>query len=135
MWFYGLVGNNQGVHPWLDESFATFLQVMVDERGSAPAPTVPAELAGMMGQPVAFWERFPRPSQAYVAGVYTAGGAALVEARRRAGAEAFDDALRAYLAQNAHEIAEPADVEEAFAHLPVVLDSLRDAGALGPATP
>ncbi|WP_324276442.1 M1 family aminopeptidase [Blastococcus brunescens] len=30
MWFYGLVGNDQGQHPWLDESFATFAQSVAD---------------------------------------------------------------------------------------------------------
>ncbi len=136
MWFYGLVGNNQGAHPWLDESFATFVQVIADQRGSdvARAP-VPPELEGHVGQPVAYWERYPRPSDAYVTGVYTAGAAALVDARRRAGVQEFDEALRAYLAANAHEIAEPADVADAFAHLPMVLESLRDAGALAPAIP
>ncbi len=136
MWFYGLVGNNQGAHPWLDESFATFVQVVADQRGSdvRRAP-VPPELEGQVGQPVSHWERYRRPSAAYVTGVYTAGAAALVDARRRAGAQEFDDALRAYLAANAHEIAEPADVEDAFAHLPMVLESLRDAGALAPAIP
>src|SRR5690606_24861356 len=49
--------------------------------------------------------------------------------------EAFDDAVRQYLRDNAHRVAEPADVEAAFAHLPDAVDTLRQAGALGPVTP
>lgn len=130
MWFYGLVGNNQARHPWLDESFATAVQVVADGEDSPRGR--PVELTGQVGRPMEHWTQYRRPSSAFVEGVYTAGGAAILEARRLAGADAFDEALRSYLRDNAHEIAEPADVEEAFTHLPVVLDALREAGALDP---
>jgi len=134
MWFYGLVGNDQATHPWLDESFASFVEVLVDEDSDLTSTPIDPDVAGHVGEPMAFWEEYRRPSAAYVEGVYVAGGAALAEARDSAGDEEFDEALRAYLAANAHEIAEPADVEEAFAGLPAVLSTLRDAGAL-PAEP
>lgn len=130
MWFYGLVGNDQGEHPWLDESFATFAQSVADgddtpfDHGSV-ADTPP------VGGSMTYWaSEFRRPSRTYYDTVYTLGGAALVEARDRAGHEAFDAALRRYLAANAHSVVVPADVEESFADLPEVLDVLREVGAL-----
>ncbi|MGH2456913.1 MAG: hypothetical protein ACRDHD_11740 [Candidatus Limnocylindria bacterium] len=56
--------------------------------------------------------------------------AAGLEARLAAGEEEFDDALRRYLTDNAHRVAVPADVEQAFAGLPKVLQVLGEAGAL-----
>lgn len=131
MWLYGLVGNNQARHPWLDESFATAVQVIADGGDALQGRPADSDVAGHVGQPMEFWLDYRRPSTAYVSGVYTAGGAALLEARRLAGSERFDEALRTYLRENAHQIAEPADVEEAFGHLPIVLDTLAEAGALG----
>ncbi|WP_164737231.1 M1 family metallopeptidase [Georgenia sp. SYP-B2076] len=132
MWFYGLVGNNQGLHPWLDESFATFVQRVVDnpDRDPAPSNDVPDRARGDVGEPMSFWLDFDRPNRAYVRGVYDAGADALIEARQRAGAKAFDEALRGYLRANAHKIATPDDVARAFANLPEALTVLQRAGAL-----
>jgi hypothetical protein len=76
-----------------------------------------------------FWES--RSFGRYVRGVYDQGAAALIEGRRRVGDEAFDEAVRAYIATNAHRVVEPADVEEAFRNLPQVVELLRSAGGLG----
>jgi aminopeptidase N len=62
--------------------------------------------------------------------VYAKGGAALVTARRAAGAEAFDAALRCYVDANAWTIATPDDVARALEDLPAALDVLTRAGAL-----
>ncbi|MCV2490680.1 M1 family aminopeptidase [Geodermatophilus sp. YIM 151500] len=130
MWFYGLVGNDQGQHPWLDESFATFAQSVAD--GDELSLTrLPVEVAPPVGGSMLYWaSNFQRPNSTYFDTVYTIGGAALVEARTRAGAEAFDAALADYLAANAHSVATPNDVREAFNDLPDVLDVLREVGAL-----
>jgi len=130
MWFYGRVGNDQGQHPWLDESFATFAQSVADgddepfaHRSSEDAPPV--------GGSMTYWaEEFRRSDSVYYDTVYTHGGAALVEARDRAGHEEFDAALAEYLAANAFSVATPDDVQEAFAELPEVLEVLREVGAL-----
>ncbi len=133
MWFYGLVGNNQAAHPWLDESFATYAQALVDGEDLSRTP-VPPRAEDRVGQPMTAWAEHERPSAAYVAGIYTAGGSALLDARRRAGPQQFEDAVRQYLRDNAHRVAEPDDVAAAFAHLPAAVDVLREAGAFGPAT-
>jgi hypothetical protein len=131
LWFYGLVGNNQARDPWLDEAFASFVEDLIENADSGPTPQdVPDRVADRVGRPMAYWAELRRPSTAYIDGVYVAGAVALMEARRRAGPAAFDDALRDYLSENAHTIARPEDVEEAFAHLPEALEVLRDAGAL-----
>jgi len=132
MWFYGLVGNNQARDPWLDEAFATFVERVVEESEAVtegPGEDVAPWVEGSVGQPMAYWATFERPGRAYVEGVYVAGGQALLDARAAAGAAAFDAALREYLDENAHEIAVPADVEEAFADVPAALEVLGNAGA------
>jgi Peptidase family M1 domain len=129
MWFYGLVGNNQGRDPWLDESFASFAQALADGGedgypwGRAVASDGPA-----VGAPMTTWARLGQ--DAYEDAVYERGAAALLEGRRRVDTERFDDALRRYLHTHAHQIATPADVEQAFADLPEVLALLREVGAL-----
>jgi peptidase M1-like protein len=130
MWFYGLVGNDQGRDPWLDESFATFAQ-LVTAGGSSPAyADIPAAERRDVGQPMTFWTRFRDPSLTYYDTVYNVGAAALVQARHEVGADAFDAALRGYLHRKAYSIATPQDVAAAFAGLPPVLVLLRQVGAL-----
>jgi len=129
MWFYSLVGNSQGRDPWLDESFATWAQAVVDgDEGSYQLANVPADVVGLVGQPMVFWAR--RGSD-YGPGVYQQGGAALIAARQKAGTARFDEVMRAYVDANAHQVATPDDVERAFAGLPEVLEILRRVGALG----
>jgi hypothetical protein len=128
MWFYGLVGNSQGRDPWLDESFATWAQAVVDrEEGSYQLGSVPQDVAGLLGQPMVFWAK--RRGD-YGPGVYQQGGAALLAARRAAGVARFDQAMRAYIDANAHQVVTPDDLERAFVKLPEALEVLRRAGAL-----
>lgn len=131
-WFYAAVSNNQSRDPWIDEAFATWTEVTImgRERGATLA-SVPPSVAGGLGRSMTQWSGsgFER----YVSGVYTQGAAALTEARRQAGPERFDVAVRAYLAANAHRVVRVDDVSRAFADVPEVLDTLRRAGALPPA--
>jgi aminopeptidase N len=142
MWFYGLVGNDQGEHPWLDESFATFAQSVADGDGpvlghgsgngdeSVLGPGSRDD-APPVGASMTYWAReFGRPSSVYYNTVYIVGGAALVEARDRAGDEEFDAALRQYLRSNSYSLAVPDDVQDAFSELPDVVAVLQDVGAL-----
>ncbi|MEJ2884813.1 M1 family aminopeptidase [Actinomycetospora aeridis] len=126
-WFYGLVGNDQGRDPWLDEAFTTYAQARVTGTGGS-YEVDPAR--DDLGLSMAAWAE--RGFGPYNTGVYDQGAAVLLAARERAGHDAFDDALRAYLAANAHGVATPDDVARAFAGLPAVTDALRRAGALPP---
>ncbi|GAA4904307.1 peptidase M1-like protein [Actinomycetospora succinea] len=126
-WFYGLVGNDQGRHPWLDEAFTTYAQARVTgtEENYAGVP-----VRGDLGLPMAAWAE--RGFGPYNTGVYVQGASVLLAAREQAGHDRFDEALRAYVADTAHRVATPADVARAFAGLPAVTDALTRAGALPP---
>ena len=130
MWFYGLVGNDQGRDPWLDEAFATYAQAVVaGQRDQYRIEDFgPGEVAGPIGAPMSYWDSRGGFS-ALVDGVYDQGAAALLEGRDAAGEQRFDEAMRGYIAENAHRVAAPADVEEAFADSPEVLQVLREHGA------
>ncbi|MFC5137795.1 M1 family aminopeptidase [Actinomycetospora rhizophila] len=126
-WFYGLVGNDQGRDPWLDEAFTTYAQARVT--GTEESYVVDEDRDDL-GDPMSAWAE--RGFGPYNTGVYVQGAAVLLAARERAGADRFDDALRAYVAANAHGVATPDDVARAFADLPAVTDALTRAGALPP---
>jgi hypothetical protein len=129
-WFYGLVGDDQGRDPWLDEAFATYAEALV--RGTGPryeATVIPASGRNRVGAPMTYWE--PRTS-VYYRSVYVQGAAALLRARRTAGAAAWDRAIRCYVAGAAHRIATPADLARALAGLPAAAAVLRRVGALPP---
>ncbi|MFR9806970.1 M1 family aminopeptidase [Pseudonocardia sp. RS010] len=129
-WFYSLVGNNQAREPWIDESFATWAQALAtDQTDRYRLERIPRRLRGHAGESMYYWAHtgdFTR----YVRGVYDQGAAALLEARRRAGADRFDAAVRTYLQDNAHTVARPADVAAAFRDVPEALEALRDVGPL-----
>lgn len=130
MYFYGLVGNNQGRDPWLDEAFATYAQAIVDGQADRFGLFTPPPYAvGQVGQPMTYWEVQP---QTYGPGVYGQGAQALLQARQAVGAAAFDSAIRSYVAENAHQVATPDDVAHALADFPEAIDILQDAGALQP---
>ncbi|MDQ1710662.1 MAG: hypothetical protein QOE45_112 [Frankiaceae bacterium] len=129
-WFYGLVGDDQGRDPWLDEAFATYAEALVRGTGGTYASlSVPASGRRRVGAPMAYWE--PRTS-VYYRSVYVQGAAALLRARRTVGATAWDRAIRCYVATNAHRIATPADLARALAGLPAAVAVLRGVGALPP---
>jgi hypothetical protein len=128
MWFYGLVGNNQGTDPWLDESWATYAEI----RAVGPEPftaPVPAVARDRVGESMVWYSR-PHTVDAYGPGVYTQGGQMLLEAMASVDASIADALLLRYVNANAHTIATPADVAEAFAPAPEIVDVLREYGAI-----
>lgn len=124
MWFYGMIGNSQFRDPWLDESFASYAEVLVGESGPDAAELeTPGDIGDSMGG-------FPDTDE-YFAVVYGKGRAALTAAREAAGADAFDAALRCYINAQAWQIAVPDDVAAALSELPEATQILDDAGAFG----
>jgi hypothetical protein len=127
-YFYSLVGNNQGRDPWLDESFATYAEAL--HRGTSSrylSATPPPEGRNRVGQPMTYWERYPR---AYHVSVYSQGAAGLLRARSRVGAATFDAAIRCYVATMSHRIATPADLQRSLQAYPAAIEELRKVGAL-----
>lgn len=125
-WFYGLVGADQAVSPWLDESFASYAEALYNE-GSARRFVDALDSGGEVGAPMSYWDDHQRD---YGRVVYAKGAGALLTARGEIGATAFDALLRCYVRENAHTIATPEDVVAAFAPAPQVLEILRAAEAL-----
>jgi hypothetical protein len=105
MWFYGLVGNNQGRDPWLDEGLASWAEARfegtLDDFASRDIPTVGR---GRAGEPMTYWEGH---HDAYYRSVYVQSAVAL---SRLGQPELVDCALRDYVARNASRIARPRDL-------------------------
>ena len=107
-WFYGLVGNDQGRDPWLDEGLATWAAARVDGTlDRTRARVIPAAAKNMVGQPMSFWSAH---EQVYDDGVYTQGAQALAAL---GDPDLVDCALRVYVALNAYRIARQADLVRA----------------------
>jgi hypothetical protein len=100
-WWFGSVGNNQALEPWLDEAFATYSEFLYYERAypnlthwwwefrvNSHAPDGPVDLT------IYEETRF----DAYVGAVYLNGARFLHELRGDLGDEAFFDFLRDYYA-------------------------------------
>ncbi|WP_169316325.1 M1 family aminopeptidase [Mobilicoccus pelagius] len=130
-WFYGLVGNDQAAHPWLDEAFATYAQELVAPTSLSRDPQEWLGLDGHVGEGRAFFAKQARPGRTYVATVYRGGARALLQARVADGnPEEFDEAVRTYLHDLAHDLATPEDLARRLSHLTGATRVLREAGAL-----
>lgn len=129
MWFYSLVGDDQGRDPWLDEAFAQYGQALADGRGDGYLGplNVPRFARDRVGAPMTYWAKDPND---YGIGVYRQGARMLFEARAKAGPDRWDAAVRTYIARNAHRIARPADFEAAVRRLPGAVETLRTYGAV-----
>ena len=105
MWFYGLVGNNQGRDPWLDEGLATYAEARFEGTlGSTRSTSIPAEARGRTGEPMTFWES---RQSIYYRGVYVQGAQALAALGN---ADLVDCALRHFSARSAHRVARNIDL-------------------------
>ncbi len=119
-WFYAAVGNDIIEHPWLDESFATYLSyVFLDVYGG------PGDAAANLAQWRQSYERAQaqRPgetiaspvyafasSSTYSGFIYSGGALFLHEVRRTIGDDAFFGAVSTYYREHQGAIAEPADL-------------------------
>jgi aminopeptidase N len=126
MWFYGMVGNSQFRDPWLDEAFATYAEALVRRAGATDLSGA-LDLDGEVGAAMTEFSS----ERGYFGVVYGKGGAALLAARRAAGAEAFDAAIRCYVDASAWTIATPADLRAVLEDLDGAVAVLERAQALG----
>jgi hypothetical protein len=104
-WFYGLVGNDQGSDPWLDEGLASWGEARYERSLERFISTpIPPSAAGRLGEPMTFWSQQPA---VYGLGVYVQGVQALAAL---GDPDLVDCALRTYVAVFAHRIARPPDL-------------------------
>ena len=127
-YFFGLVGNDQGRDPWLDEAWATWAALVVDGPSDPHSTPSRAPVAGPAGAPMTYWAAQVSAGQTYFDNVDGLGALALDDAYNAVGPAAFDAAVRSYLTAEAHQIARPEDVEQAFAGLPKADQIMRAAG-------
>lgn len=113
MWFYGLVGNDQYGDPWLDEGLATYAESrFIGNLGGRRATAVPAYGRGRLGEGHDYWAA---NTSAFFRSVYVQGAQALADVGDAAGGQdPLDCGLRRYVLENAHTVAEPADLVDAL---------------------
>jgi len=122
MFFYSLVGNNQGRWPWLDEGLASYAEFRY-ENFNTRVVGIPASALGESGQSMSY---FADHRSTYYNSVYLYPGVAIGDLGEPAD---IDCALRRYVAANAYGIAEPADFFDAFDDVfPNVVDDLAPFG-------
>lgn len=121
-WFYGLVGNDQLQHPWLDEAAATYSEVLYYESTVGPQRATSmlrsyrdtvagqaADPAMPIGLPVG---EYPS-EQDYALLVYLKGALFFDALRRHLGDQAFFAFLRDYLDQARYGFAGPEAFQQA----------------------
>lgn len=112
LWFYSLVGNNQGRDPWIDEGLASWAEARFEgSLGDLAGRGVPAPARGRAGEPMTYWET---RQESYYRGTYVQPVQALAAL---GDADRLDCALRLYVAANAFGVARPADVVAALAQV------------------
>ena len=123
-WFYGAVGNDVSEHPWLDESFATYLSYEFLDAYS-DSTTAQGELNAWRlayEQAQLDWEdlsisspRYAFPDSAtYSSFVYSGGAVFLYDLKQVLGQEMFYHSLQAYYSAMLHRVATPSDLIRAI---------------------
>jgi hypothetical protein len=108
-WFYGLVGNDQGRDPFLDEALASYAEFRFEGTIDVNrARAIPSVGRGLAGAPMTYWET---RQSAYYRSVYVQGAVAVASL---GDLDLVDCALRLYVATNAFRIARPADLVAAL---------------------
>jgi hypothetical protein len=126
-WFYGLVGNDQGRDPMLDEGLATWAEVRADGGPGVLDESVPADARGRAGAPMTYWDAHER---SYYRGVYVQGAQAMAAL---GDPDQVDCGLRHYVAANAFTIARPVDLVAAMATVfPDAAATLEPFGVVAP---
>ena len=122
-WWYSLVGNDQTLHPWMDEALAQYA-VAVYIREHEGVDAYHAALASYRAQVEQFTADQPDqtiggpvtayPNGAYFFMVYQKGPLFFGALEATYGYDRLIDALQAYLAAYRYQIAEPDDMQRSF---------------------
>lgn len=110
-WWYGLVGNDQALEPWLDEALCTYSERIYYEKKAPESLSWWWEARVRYYQPTGWVdttiynpEGSPTPYTSYRDAVYLNGALFLEELRTTIGDEAFFAFLKAYAAQSRLQI-------------------------------
>jgi len=107
-WFFSLVGNNQGMEPWLDESFATYSEALFFERYYPDLVDWWWEIRVDGHQPSGYIDStiyLEGGYDAYRDSVYLNGAHFMQDLRDTIGDEAYFNFLQDYLQTHRYEIA------------------------------
>jgi len=118
MWFYGFIGNNHALEPWLDEALATYSEYLYYERYHPDFLDWWWHVRISKPAPVGYVDSDIWIEGGYIPyrnAVYLQGVKFLHEIRQTVGDGAFFDALKDYAYANTYRIATRADFESAFA--------------------
>ncbi|HEV2766972.1 MAG TPA: hypothetical protein VGV63_04590 [Acidimicrobiales bacterium] len=112
LWFYSLVGNNQGRDPWIDEGLATWAEARFEgSLAEVAGKGIPAPAQGRAGEPMTYWETH---QDSYYRGTYVQPAQALAAL---GDPDRVDCALRHFVATNAFGVARSGDVVAALARV------------------
>lgn len=123
-WFYGLVGDNQYTEAWLDESFASFCELVYEEtytdeediQAEVDALEASLESGGIQDAKDQYYvnkayNEFSSDTE-YTHTVYTRGEIFLYQLREAMGRELFNSAMKEYVAWYSFRIAATEDFKE-----------------------
>ena len=117
-WFYSVVGNDQALEPWLDESIATYSELLYYERYHPDLVSWWWDQRVDVHNPSGYVNPSTENSGGYDAyrnGVYLQGARFLQELRGAMGDAAFFAALKDYASAMAWKLGTRADFEASFA--------------------
>ena len=138
-WFYGLVGNDQAMEPWLDEALATYNERLFYENLFPQALEWWWEYRIRYYQPQGWVDGTiynPEGYRAYRDAVYLNGALFLEDLRNRIGDQAFFDFLHDYVQRFPHRQATTADFFGLLKqHTPLALEDLLQKYFEHPVTP
>ena len=127
-WFYSLIGNNSAQEPWLDESLATYMELLYFERYHPDSVdwwwrnrVFEYDHSGYVNDDIHIAGGYEK----YRGAIYLNGARFLNDLRHLVGEKAFFAALKDYAYANTWGIATSEDFFEAFrAHSKANLDGL-----------
>jgi aminopeptidase N len=105
-WFYGIVGDDQRHEPWLDESFATWVEHDLSGFPDCPRRPVPIVAGVFLDSSMNVFDR--RPDQ-YGRIVYNGGACALEQLARGIGHTTFRSMLKTYVADHRYGVTTKTD--------------------------
>ena len=127
-WWYGVVGNNQISHAWLDETLAEYSATLFYEKNAGYNVGYSARIADAMKTYALFCERFENTadksmdrrlpefstSMEYTVMTYVKGQIMMDSLRKTIGDDAFFKGLKKYYEDNRFKIARPENLIGAF---------------------